>query len=384
VATKITREVLESHLRCKTKAFLKLAAQQGQVSDYEALLAADRHEVRRQAIERLRAKYPEGEVARNISLTTAALRAGPTFVLDASLDDDCLSLVFDGLKRVDGSSKLGDFHYIPMLFHEGRKVGKEQRLLLSILGLLLSPIQGRLPTDGLVCHGPDGKTTKVRLSPAIRTTERALREIKEIGKAESPPTLILNDHCQICEFRQRCHDQAVQEDSISLLRGISENEVKRFGRKGLFTVTQLAHTFRPRRKGKRKGPVFQKHHHALQAMAVRDKTVYVFGTPQLPSSPVRIYVDMEGDPDENYVYLIGMIVVRGGEETRHSFWADGKEQETRIFEEFLAAVAKYEDASVFCYGAYERVFLKRMRKQAKRKAVADKVLNAQGQRTLTC
>ena len=31
---------------------------------------------------------------------------------------------------------------------------------------------------------------------------------------------------------------------------------------------------------------------------------------------------------------------------------------------------------MFCYGAYERVFLKRMRKQAKRKAVADGVLNA--------
>ena len=285
MATKITREVLESHLRCKTKAFLKLAGQQGQVSDYESLLVADRHEVRRQAIERLLAKHPEGEVARDLPLTTATLQTGPLIVLDATLDDEWLSLVFDGLKRVDGSSKLGDFHYIPMLFHEGRKVGKEQRLLLNILGLLLSPIQGRLPADGLVCHGPDGKTTKVRLSPAIRTTERALREVKEIAKAGSPPTLILNDHCQVCEFRQRCHEQAVREDSISLLRGISENEVKHFARKGLFTVTQLAHTFRPRRKGTRKGPGSQKHHHALQAMAVRDKTVYVFGTPQLPSKP---------------------------------------------------------------------------------------------------
>jgi predicted RecB family nuclease len=263
-----------------------------------------------------------------------------------------------------------------MLFHEGRKVGREQRFLLDIFGLLLSQIQGRMPADGIVWHGPQGKPTKVRLNPAMRTTERTVREVKEIVRAESPPRLILNDHCQVCEFRQQCYQQAVREDSISLLRGISENEVKRFARKGLFTVTQLAHTFRPRRKGTRKGPGSQKHHHALQAMAVRDKTVYILGTPQLPSSPVRIYIDMEGDPDENYVYLIGMIVVRGGTETRHSFWADGKEQEPKIFEAFLGEVAKYEDASVFCYGVYERVFLKRMRKQAKRKAVADRVLNA--------
>ena len=376
VATKITRDALESHLRCKTKAFLKLGGHHGQVSDYEALLVADRHKVRSQAIVGLLAKYPESEVARNFALTTAALQAGPLIMLDVTLDDEWLFLVFDGLKRVDGSSKLGDFHYIPMLFYEGRKVGNEQRLLLSIFGLLLSQIQGRLPTDGIVWHGRDGKSRKVRLNPDIRITERTLRDVKEIARSELPPRLILNDHCQVCDFRQRCYDQAVKEDNISLLRGISENEVKQFARKGLFTVTQLAHTFRPRRKGKRQGPGFQQHHHSLQAMAVRDKRIYVFGTPELPTKPVRIYVDMEGDPDKNFVYLIGMIIVRGNTESRHSFWADGKEQETQIFESFLAEVAKYEDSSVFCYGAYERAFLKRLLKQTRRKAIADRVLNA--------
>ena len=46
MATKITRDVLESYLHCKTKAHLKLAGQQGSVSDYEGLLVASRQEVR--------------------------------------------------------------------------------------------------------------------------------------------------------------------------------------------------------------------------------------------------------------------------------------------------------------------------------------------------
>ena len=92
-------------------------------------------------------------MARDIPLTAAALRAGPSFVLDATLEDDLLSLSFDGLKRVDGPSKLGDFHYVPMLFHEGRKVGKEQRLLLELYGLLLSRMQGQMPANGVVWHG---------------------------------------------------------------------------------------------------------------------------------------------------------------------------------------------------------------------------------------
>ena len=85
---------------------------------------------------------------------------------------------------------------------------------------------------------------------------------------------------------------------------------------------------------------------------------------------------MEGDPDEGYVYLIGMIVAQGDSETTHSFWADDKEQEYRIFEEFLAEVGKFENSQVFCYGGYERAFLMRMRKQAKRKGPVDNVLKA--------
>jgi predicted RecB family nuclease len=376
MATKITRDVLESYLYCKTKAHLKLAGQQGSMSDYEAMLVANRQEVRQTAIGKILAKHPEADVARDIPLTASALRAGPSFVLDATLEDDLLTLRFDGLKKVDGPSKLGDFHYVPMLFHEGRKVGKEQRLLLELYALLLSRLQGQMPPSGIIWHGKECRTTRVRLNADLRSTERLLREVKEIASAEAPPKLILNDHCQVCEFRQRCHDQAVQEDDVSLLRGMGQKEVKSYARKGFFTLTQLAHTFRPRRKGKRQVQRSNKRYHALQALAIRDKRIYVFGTPELPSKPVRIYLDMEGDPDEGYVYLIGMIVVQGESETRKSFWADGKDQEGRIFQEFLAEVGKYEEFLVFCYGGYERSFLQRMRKQAERKAPVDRVLKA--------
>jgi len=46
---------------------------------------------------------------------------------------------------VEGPSKLGSFHYIPLLFSDGEKVRKEQRLVLEICGLLLSRFQGQMP-----------------------------------------------------------------------------------------------------------------------------------------------------------------------------------------------------------------------------------------------
>src|SRR3954447_7349897 len=104
MATKITRAALESYLNCKTKAHLKLAGHQGSMPDYEGLLVASRREVRQKALVKILANHPEDEVARDILLTAAVLRAGPSFVLDATLEDDLLSLRFDGLKKVDGPS----------------------------------------------------------------------------------------------------------------------------------------------------------------------------------------------------------------------------------------------------------------------------------------
>ena len=376
MTTKITREILEAYLNCKTKAHLKSAGQLGNVSDYEALLISTRQEVRQQAIAKILEPTTEGEVARDIPLTAATLRAGSSVILNATFEDELVSLNFDGLKRVDGPSKLGNFHYVPMLFREARKVGKEQRLLLEIHGLLLSRLQGHMPSRGIIWHGRACRTTKVRLNGDMRKTERVLREVKEMVIAQSPPKLMLNDHCQVCEFRQRCHEEAVRADNISLLRGMGEKEIKKYARKGIFTVVQLAHTFRPRRRGKRTPPKNKRRYHALQALAVRDKRVYVFGTPQIPDIPVHIYLDIEGDPEQGFDYLVGIIVVQGVNEQRSSFWADNRDAEDRIFEEFLAAVNQFQDFRVFAYGGYERAFLMRMRKRAKQKAPVDRVLKS--------
>jgi predicted RecB family nuclease len=327
MTAKITRDVVEAYLNCKYKGHLQLAGEQGTRSDYQALLRERRDEVRLRATDEILARHSEDEIARHVPVTGAVLKQGPLFVLDADLEDDHFALHFDGLKRVDGASKLGDFHYVPVLFDEGEKVRKQQRLLLEVYGLLLSRVQGRTPAYGVVWHGKGCRVTRVRLSTDPRIAEQVLRDLQQMQEV-GPPRLLLNDHCPQCEFRRRCHEQAVREDNLTLLRGVGEKEVKALARKGILTLTQLAHTFRPRRKGKRAVPKSHHRYHALEALAVRDKRIYVYGTPDVSDSPVKIYLDIEGVPDEGFVYLIGMVVaLQDGAEQRFSFWADSKEQE---------------------------------------------------------
>jgi predicted RecB family nuclease len=371
MATKITRDVLESYLHCQTKGHLKRAGQQGTVSDYEALLVGTREEVRQKAIEQILARHKPDEVARDIPLTGPALKRGPLVVLDAILEDDLFALRFDGLKRVEAGSDLGDFHYVPVLFHEGRSIRKQQRLLLEVYGLLLSRVQGRAPSYGVVWHGKECRATRVRLGTDLRKAERVLRELR----GAEPPRLILNEHCQVCEFRRRCRKQAEEADDISLLAGVGDKELKKYNRKGIFTLTQLSCAFRPRKRSKRVKQAGYARYSALQALAIREKKVHVYGIPDLPRKPVQVFLDAEGNEDGTFAYLLGVLVVEGDSQKMHSFWADSADEEVQAFDAFLDLLENYEDFGLFHYGSYEKALLKRMRRVVARKGLADRALD---------
>ena len=105
MATKITREVIESYLNCKYKGHLKLTGESGTTSDYEAMTTAARASSREQALTRLAARFGEGAAGRGAAITAALLSQGAPFLLDASLEDDGLSLRLDALKRMCPSGK---------------------------------------------------------------------------------------------------------------------------------------------------------------------------------------------------------------------------------------------------------------------------------------
>jgi predicted RecB family nuclease len=374
---KITNEVLEGYLNCKTKGRLKLAGEGGTPTDYEAMTGRARQASREGALAKLIARFGEGDACRGIAVNAATLKEGKLLLGDATLEDETLSLRFDALKQVDGVSKLGSHHYLPVLHAHGDKVAQRQKVMLAVQGLVLEPVQGLRPAIGLVARGLEGRLGKVRLDAKLyRQAGQVLAELSRMQNGPQSPRLVLNDHCHVCEFRQRCREQAVREDNLSLLRGIGEKDVRNMARKGILGLTQLAHTFRPRRKGKRQERKGGRHFYALKALAIRDKRIYVLGPPTLPDGPVQVYLDIEGVPDEGLVYLIGLIVVSGGREERFSFWADAKEHETGIYERMLDVLGRHGDFVLFCYGSYEKAFLTRMAKQASRKELADRALKS--------
>ena len=374
MARKITREVLESYLICKYKGYLKLAGEQGTKCDYEFLLLEARNQVCLAAADRLVARHKQADVQRGVAITIPSLKHGVPLLLDATLEDECFSVRFDALQKEAGTSRLGKFHYLPVLFHEAEKPRMLQKDLLALHALIIGDLQGRQPGSGLLIHGRACDVTKVKLSLNGETVERAMQEIRAIQGADTPPKLVLNSHCQICEFRQRCHAATIAKDDLSLLRKMSEKEIRKYNKRGIFTITQLSCTFRPRKKSKRSDKKSQPHHPALQALAIREKKIYVLGAPELPSCSTRIYFDIESDSERRFAYLLGMIIERNGAEDRRSFWVDREIDALELFEKFIDVLNPLEDYCLFSYGAYEAAFLRRMIKESGRQELAETIL----------
>ena len=82
---KITREILESHLKCRFKAHLKLIGEQGSRSDYECLMKEARDRVRSAATSLLLARHGDA-VPQGIPLPKAVLKQGkPSRLLSSHL-----------------------------------------------------------------------------------------------------------------------------------------------------------------------------------------------------------------------------------------------------------------------------------------------------------
>jgi predicted RecB family nuclease len=236
------------------------------------------------------------------------------------------------LQVVEGTSGKRE-GYVPIRLVSREKLNATDRLRLAFDALAVSRDLAQVPHVGKLVHGRDHRIVTVHLEPWIKKARHFLSVIRKYESPSTPPPLILNRHCGECEFQERCRQLAINQDDLSLLANLSENEWQKQHDKGIFTVTQLSFTFRPRR---RVTSLSGYHQHALKALAIRTKKIHVLGSVASDSTPVTpVYIDVEGDPDREFYYLIGLRISCEGSKIQHSFWADDPASERTIWTDCL-------------------------------------------------
>jgi predicted RecB family nuclease len=253
--------------------------------------------------------------------------------------------------------------FVPIRFVFTNKVTRDDKLLLAFDAVVLSEMLGRQLDIGKIIHGENHATLKVNTAALASEVRKQAKKVTALLSGPSPPDLVLNRHCTHCEFRDRCRQKASEKDDLSLLSGMTEKERKKFQDKGIFTVTQLSYTFRPRRRPKRLADHGEKYHHALKALAVREGKIHIIGAPELNIEGTRVYLDVEGLPDREFYYLIGAYVKTAKEVVHYSFWADTRDEEKCNWVHFLRVLSEIKNPVLIHYGSFETIFLARMCKR---------------------
>jgi predicted RecB family nuclease len=266
----------------------------------------------------------------------------------------------DAVERLPSGGRGKPTQFIPIRFVFTNKLSRDDKLLLAFDAVILSEILGRNIRVGKIIHGDDHAEPKVKTSPLMGEVRKLIKKIAALLSSPSPPDLTLNRHCAACEFQARCRQAAIERDDLSLLSGMTEKERKRLKNRGVFTVTQLSYTFRPRRHPKRLAAKREKYHHSLQALAIRENKIHIVGNLDLKIEGTPVYLDVEGLPDRDFHYLIGVRVKTAQRVVQHSLWADSLAAEKQMWGEFLELLSELESPLLIHYGSYETTFLNQM------------------------
>ena len=140
--------------------------------------------------------------------------------------------------------------------------------------------------------------------PNIRA-KKLLTEVNEVVDKSDPPAFYRNSHCPQCHLKDVCFKKLKERDCISLLGGMSPKSLVKYHKKGIFSILQLSHLFKPRRRGRSLHRSGTFPFELKSSLPSASKKTYVLHKPDLAEHSVSIYIDFEGT---DFIYLLGVLV----------------------------------------------------------------------------
>ncbi|MDP2157918.1 MAG: TM0106 family RecB-like putative nuclease, partial [Nitrospirota bacterium] len=355
----ITSDIFAAYLKCPSKCWLRFQGEEAAGNMYSQWAGKQNQRYRNEALKRILDNLDKDDFTCAPTQPVDIKLAKWKLAVDLVARSKNLESSIHALERIPSEGRGRSAQVIPIRFTFFNKLTRDDKLLLAFDALILSEMLGLVVSLGRIIHGDNYSTLQVKTSAQTRELHKLIRKIDEVFSSPSPPDLVLKRHCGECEFQSQCRQRAIEKNDLSLLAGMTEKELRKFNSKGIFTVTQLSYTFRPRRRSKRLATKPEKYHHSLKALAIREQKIHIVGNPQLRIEGTPIFFDVEGLPDRDSYYLIGIRFKTSDGIIQHSLWADRTEEE-KIWTEFLSVLSGIENPVLIHYGSFETTFLKKM------------------------
>lgn len=295
--------------------------------------------------------------------TEKFMAAGADVIYQGRLRDKNFEGIPDLLVKRVGKSKFGKYFYEPWDIKSAQSLKDEYKFQLTLYAVLLEAAQKFKPDEaGIITV--DRREEKFSVIDFESEFWDVLEKIERICAGEKPP-LQLTKSCTQSPWYHECVHQAEEADDIALIYKLDKRSLVKLRELGINTVAEARRADIDALDGevpflKRNGLERMK----LQAESLQTKKVLLRRAPLLPSAPLEIHFDIEGDPLYGVEYLFGFLLDDGNEPTYKSFVAERPEDEEKMWREFFAWIKTLpENYVVWHYAPYEKARITMLRER---------------------
>ncbi|MDW8200926.1 MAG: TM0106 family RecB-like putative nuclease [Cyanobacteriota bacterium SKYGB_h_bin112] len=365
--------------RCSRRAFLDFygdASQQEPPSDYLLKLLRDSANHRQRVLATRSGQqphYPLGDWAAGASLTYQMMQEGVECIQQGVLMaqySEAVTLLScpDLLIKQPGSSKLGDWCYVPIAVKLGKRPKLEYQVSVVFDAYVLSTVQVASLDQAWLMLRERGLCSVDVLSVLPQMQDVLTNCVQTLTSSQAPDVFIARNRCNLCPWFNHCYTIAQEQQHLSLVAGITPHRYSILQALDLTTVEALAHTppsvLEPLAgfgKDVAEKLVLQARSNLTQQALLRSVIPPDMAT-DIPTCKVELYFDIEADPDMTLDYLLGVLVVNHETQCEqfHSFLAETPEAEYQIWTMFVDLVEQYPDAPIFHFCPYETHTIKRL------------------------
>ena len=238
----------------------------------------------------------------------------------------------DLLQKVPGSSKFGDWLYVPCDIKSSHSIHDTQALQLGFYALVLEQVQGTFSSEASIINVDHQRIPLDLDQTLLNDVRETSQEILEILNGQKPP-LRLSSKCKQSPWFKECVRAAEEAQDIALIYGADNRAMEALRAEGIHTLKDTA-TMQPARLPKIPyAPLPTLQRLKLQAQSLLDKKLVWLKKPALPNVPLKIYFDIEGDPLLDVEYLFGFWMVG---DTDRRYAKHGQVRDTRTRDPLLS------------------------------------------------
>lgn len=266
----------------------------------------------------------------------------------------------DLLEAREGKSNFGNHYYAVYDVKSANQLRDEFKFQLVFYSLILERIQGVRPKEAFIINA-DGEERSFLVDDFLDQFHLTRRGIEKVLDGERPPPF-LKSGCKHSPWYSLCVSETEGCDDISLIYRLSQNDQRRFYEIGVKTVADLAKADLDDLQTKFLDWPFDKLLRFYnQAQVLTSKEPMFLKKPEFPKVKTEIYFDIESDPTEGIDYLLGLLIKKGSAKPEYvHFLAQDKNDEPRIWREFLDFLEGLDDFVIYHYAYYEKEVFKRL------------------------